>query len=132
MGILDSIVGQVLGNSKTQNNLFEAVVGLLGNQKIGGLAGLIEQFAGKGLGDIANSWISTGKNLPISPEQIQQGLGDKTIAKLSSQVGISAEEVTSKLSQLLPQVIDQLTPDGKIPQGDLVSKGMELLKGLTK
>lgn len=132
MGILDSIVGQVLGNSKTQNNLFEAVVGLLGNQKIGGLAGLIEQFAGKGLGDIANSWISTGQNLPISPEQIQQGLGDKTIAKLSSQVGISAEEVTSKLSQLLPQVIDQLTPDGKIPQGDLVSKGMELLKGLTK
>lgn len=105
---------------------------MLGNQQSGGLAGVIEQFKGEGLGDIVNSWVGTGKNLPVSPEQIKQALGDSTLSKLASQAGISVDEVSSHLSTLLPQVVDKLTPDGKVVQGDIMSKGMDMLKGLMK
>ncbi len=132
MGILDSIANQVLGKGGAQNSLLNAVVSLLGNQNAGGLAGLVEQFSGKGLGDIVNSWVSTGKNLPVSPEQIQQALGDNTIGKLASQAGLSSDQVTSQLSKLLPDIVDKLTPNGKIVQEDVMSKGMDLLKGLRK
>jgi uncharacterized protein YidB (DUF937 family) len=132
MGILDSITGQVFGGGRTQNPLINALVSMVGNQQSGGLAGLVERLNGKGLGDIVNSWVSTGKNLPISAVQIQEGLGDETISKLASQAGISPEEVRSQLAKLLPQVVDKLTPDGKISQGDIMSKGTDLLKGLLK
>ena len=132
MGILDSIAGQILGGGNAQDNVVNAIVSMLGNKQTGGLAGLVQQFAGKGLGDIVNSWVSTGKNLPITAEQVQQGLGDKTISNLASQTGIPVEDIVSHLTTLLPQVVDKLTPDGKIVQGDIMSKGMDLLKGLMK
>ncbi len=132
MGLLNRILGQVTGGGGAQNELMNALVGLLGNQQSGGLAGLVEQFSGKGLGDIVNSWVGTGANLPISAQQIQQGLGKDTIAKLASQAGISTDKVSSSLSKLLPQFVDKLTPEGKIPQGDVMAKGMDLLKGLMK
>ncbi len=131
MGLLDNIAQQVLGGG-TQNNLASAVMGMLNNPQAGGLAGLVQQFAGKGLGDVINSWVSTGQNLPITPEQIQQGLGNDTIRQLAAKAGLSAEQVSSHLSELLPNIIDKLTPDGKIPTGDLMSKGMDLLKGMMK
>jgi uncharacterized protein YidB (DUF937 family) len=130
MGILDQIAGQVLGASGKQNPMMDAVMSLLTSQESGGLSGLIQQFGSKGLGDIINSWVSTGKNLPISAQQVKQGLGGKTIAEFASKAGISSEDAVSELTRLLPQVIDRLTPDGKIPQGDLASRGMDLLKGL--
>jgi len=131
MGILDSIVGQVLGGGSSQNLSINAIMGLIGNQA-GGLEGMVKQFASKGLGDIINSWVSTGKNLPITPQQVQQGLGNKSVTDLAKKVGITPDEAASQLAKLLPQVIDKLTPSGKIPQGDLMAQGMDLLKGLTK
>ncbi len=130
MGLLDGIVGQVLGNSGAKNSLLNAVMSMVGNQQAGGLAGLVDQFKNQGLGDIVSSWVGTGKNLPITPEQIQQGLGSETIKKLASQAGLDPELVSSHLSQLLPHVVDKLTPDGNIPQGDILSKGVGLLKDL--
>ena len=132
MGLLDNIAGQVLGGGGGQTNLLNAVMGILGNQQAGGLAGVVKQFAGKGLGDIVNSWVSTGQNLPITPQQIQHGLGIDTINQLASKAGLSPDQVTSHLSELLPTVVDKLTPNGKIPQGDIMSQGMELLKGILK
>jgi uncharacterized protein YidB (DUF937 family) len=132
MGILDSIANQVLGGGKSANPMIDALLGHLGNQQSGGLGGLVQQFAGKGLGDIMNSWVSTGKNLPISEEQLKQALGGKAISQIASKAGISSDDAIGQLTQLLPQVIDKLTPDGKIPQGDLMAKGMDLLKGLMK
>jgi uncharacterized protein YidB (DUF937 family) len=132
MGLLDNIAGQVLGGGNSQNTLINAVMGLVGNQQSGGLGGLVQQFAKKGLGDVVNSWVGTGANLPITPEQIHQGLGKDTINQLASQAGISTGDVTSQLSQLLPQLVDKLTPNGKLPQGDIMSQGMDLLKGFLK
>lgn len=132
MGLLDSITSQVLGGGSVQSNLLNGVMGLLGNQQTGGIAGLVQQFAGKGLGDIVNSWVSTGKNLPITPEQIKQGLGSDAVSQLAAKAGLTPDQVTSHLSELLPNVVDKLTPNGQIPQGDIMSKGMELLKGILK
>ncbi len=132
MGILDNILGSVLGGGGTQNNLVNALMSMVGNQQSGGLAGLVQQFSGKGLGDIINSWVSTGKNLPITPQQVQQGLGKDVISELASKLGLSADAVSEHLSELLPQVVDKLTPDGKVSQENIASKGVELLQGLLK
>jgi uncharacterized protein YidB (DUF937 family) len=132
MGLLDSIAGQVLGGGKSPDVLINAVMGVLGSKESGGLAGIVKQFAGAGLGEIVNSWVSTGANLPVTPAQIQKGLGSNVIAQIASQAGVSNDDVAGQLSKLLPQVVDKLTPNGSIPQGDLMSQGMSLLKGLMK
>jgi uncharacterized protein YidB (DUF937 family) len=131
MGILDDLESMAAGGS-AQGNLLNAVTGLLTSQQGGGLTGLVQQFAGKGLGNIVNSWVGTGQNLPVTAQQIQQVLGSNTIRDLAAKAGLSPDEVTSHLSQLLPTIVDRLTPNGQIPQGDIMSKGMDLLKGLMK
>jgi uncharacterized protein YidB (DUF937 family) len=135
MGLLDNITGGALGSllgGGKQANLISALGGLLGNQQTGGLNGLVQQFASKGLGDIVNSWVGTGPNKSITPEQIQQGLGSDIVNQLASKVGIPANQITSQLANLLPGVIDKLTPNGQIPQGDVASEAMNLLKGFLK
>ena len=132
MGLLDDITGKVLGGSGAQSDLLTGVMGLLGNQQSGGLAGIAQQFAGKGLGDIVNSWVGTGQNLPITPQQIQQVLGGDTINQLASKAGLSPDQATSHLTELLPKIVDKLTPNGQIPKGDISSKGMDLVKDLMK
>jgi uncharacterized protein YidB (DUF937 family) len=105
-------------------------MGVLGNQQLGGLSGLVKQFAGQGLGNIVNSWVGTGANLPISSDQVKKGLGANLINELASKSGLSADDVTSHLTKLLPQVVDKLTPNGTIPQGDLATQGVNILKSI--
>ena len=124
-------MGQVLGGGNSQNLLINAIMSLIGGQS-GGLDGLVKQFTSKGLGDIINSWIGTGKNLPITPQQVQQVLGNKSVADIAKKVGITSDDAASQLSKLLPQVVDKLTPSGKAPTGDIMAQGMDLLKGLMK
>ncbi|MCS6296169.1 MAG: DUF937 domain-containing protein [Nitrospira sp.] len=133
MGLFDQL-GQaaagMVGQTGNQNPLLQAVVGLLAqNSSVGGLGGLIQAFQKNGLGDIVNSWVSTGKNLPISPEQIQQGLGGDLLKQLASQVGVSTEAAGGQLASLLPGLIDKLTPDGKMPDSKLIEQGLNLLRG---
>ena len=131
MGILDMLSGLGGKGSGKQDALMNAVVGLIGSQS-GGLEGFVQQLAGKGLGDIVNSWVSTGQNLPISIDQLKQGLGGSALSQLAAKTGIAPDQLTSQLTQLLPQIVDRLTPDGQIPKGDLAAQGMNLLKGLLK
>lgn len=93
-------------------------VGGLGNS-LGGLGGLINAFQRNGMGDQMQSWIGTGQNMPISPDQLQQILGQGTIGQIAQQLGLSPQASASGLSELLPQLIDRLTPNGQAPQGDL-------------
>jgi uncharacterized protein YidB (DUF937 family) len=132
MGLLDDLAGQVLGGGTAKGNLLNEVMGMLNNQQSGGLSGLVQQFSGKGLGDIVKSWVGTGQNLPITPQQIQQALGSDTVKQLAAKAGLSNDQVTSHLSELLPQVIDKLTPNGQMPSGDIMSKGMDILKVLMR
>ena len=128
MDILNT-VKSALGGGDKNNDLMSVVMNLVGGQK-GGLNGLISQFTSKGLGDVIGSWVSTGKNLPVSPDQLKNALGDDTVKNIASKLGMDSNAVTSQLSNLLPDVVDKLTPDGKVPQGDMLSKGMEMLGGL--
>ena len=122
-------VKSALGGGDKNNDLMSVVINLVGGQK-GGLDGLISQFTSIGLGDVVGSWVSTGKNLPVSPDQLKSALGDDTVKNLASKLGMDSNALTSQLSNLLPDVVDKLTPDGKVPEGDMLSKGMEMLGGL--
>ena len=127
MDILNT-VKSAIGGGDQKGDLMSSVMELLGGQ--GGLNGLVSQFASKGLGDIIGSWIGTGKNLPISADQLQSVLGNDTVKNLASKLGMDSGALTSQLSNLLPDVVDKLTPDGKVPEGDIMSKGMDLLGGM--
>lgn len=133
MGLLDSLVGalgQQLGGNAAggQNPLLQLAMNLV-NQP-GGLQGLIEQFSKAGLGQQAQSWVSTGQNLPISAEQLQQVLGGQggKLQELAAQFGVPQEKAAGGLAELLPSVIDHLTPNGAI-QGETVEKGLAGLAG---
>ena len=82
----------------------------------GGLGGLIEKFRQGGLEDVIKSWIGTGPNRQIAPNQLQHALGPDTIAKLESETGMPRDDLLTQLARLLPEVIDKLTPDGKLPK----------------
>jgi uncharacterized protein YidB (DUF937 family) len=84
----------------------------------GGLGALLEQFQRAGFGEQASSWVSTGDNLPLPPEAIGQVLGDDTLAQIARQAGVSEAEAGAGLAQLLPDVIDRVTPDGQAPDLD--------------
>ncbi|MBL8331010.1 MAG: DUF937 domain-containing protein [Rubrivivax sp.] len=124
LGGLGAALGSALGGSGG------------GGASGGGLAGLgqlVEQFQRGGLGDVVGSWVSTGQNLPISPDQLGQVLGNERISGMASQLGMNQGDLLGQLSQLLPEVVDKLTPGGQIPQqADLGNLGQlgSLLGGL--
>ena len=132
MGLLDDVFSNAAGvapaKEGSQTPLASAVLSLLSNQG-GGISGLVQQFTAQGLGHVVDSWISTGQNLPISPEQLQTVLGSEKIGVIAAKAGVSPETAQNGLAQILPQLVDHLTPNGEVPQGDLMSKAMELLKG---
>ena len=121
MSLMDQLgqaVGDLLGSGANKNPLMEALTGLLGqNSSVGGLAGLVQAFQKNGLGEIVNSWVSTGQNLPVNADQIKQGLGGDLFNQLASKAGLSADAAGSQLASLLPGLIDKLTPNGKIESG---------------
>jgi uncharacterized protein YidB (DUF937 family) len=123
MGLMDQLgqaVGGMMGGQPAQNPLLQAVTSLLGqNSNVGGLAGIVQAFQKNGLGDIVNSWVGTGKNLPITPNQIKQGLGGDFLSQLASKAGISPDAASAQLSSLLPDMIDKVTPNGKIESGGI-------------
>jgi uncharacterized protein YidB (DUF937 family) len=108
--------------------LLPALMGLLTG---GGLQQLVSSFQQKGLGEVVGSWVSTGKNLPVSPDQIQRALGPEELGQLAQQTGLDVGSLASQLSSLLPNVVDKLTPDGKLPEGGVLQDRLGgLLKGL--
>ncbi|MEN9480384.1 MAG: hypothetical protein RLZZ298_1779 [Pseudomonadota bacterium] len=131
MGLFDQVIGAMAsGQSGGNNALLETVMKMISDPQNGGLQGLIQSFQQGGLGDIVNSWVSTGQNLPISAEQIQSVLGNSSLGNIAAQLGLNTEQASGSLASMLPQLIDSLTPNGEVPQGgDLMSQGMEMLKG---
>jgi uncharacterized protein YidB (DUF937 family) len=131
MGLLGDILGKVVGGggAGTEAQIMSAVASMLSDKQSGGLAGLVDQFSKNGLGDIVSSWVSTGKNLPISTDQIAKGLGSQQISQIASKVGLPADKVSSTLASILPGLVDTLTPNGKLPTDDLLQEGLSMLKG---
>lgn len=132
MSLLGNIIGSALGGGNHsgggQNMLMQAVMGMITQH--GGIGGLEQKFQGGGLGQIFSSWVSTGQNLPVSPEQITQALGHDQVSQLAQQAGVSHGEAASSLAQLLPSIIDKLTPHGTAPTGNALQSGLSgLLSG---
>ena len=119
MGLLDSVMGALGQGGSSQPDLLQAVIAMLTQGGGAGLGGLVSQLQQGGLADIVNSWVSTGPNMPVSPGQLEGALGSDLISGLARQLGQSHGDVAGGLSQLLPQIIDQLTPHGRVPEGGL-------------
>lgn len=137
MGLFNSILNGLGGGgsgsglpAEHHNALLDAVVGMVSNQQTGGLQGLLQSFAQNGLGDIASSWVSTGKNLPISPAQLQGVLGSGKIQEIAQSLGLDESKLSAGLSQILPQVVDKLTPQGNVPGQDMLGEGLASIKKL--
>lgn len=130
MSLLDQVVGALAGGeSGGSSALLQTVLQLVNNPQTGGLEGLIRSFQQGGLGDIVNSWVANGQNLPVSGEQIEGVLGGSVLQDLAAQLGVSPQQASGSLANVLPHLIDQMTPNGEVPQGgDLLSQGLDLLK----
>jgi uncharacterized protein YidB (DUF937 family) len=121
MSIFDSLVQTALqsalgGNAESQTqNVVKSVVGMLTNSS-GGISGLVDKFKQSGLGDVAASWISTGENKPVSPQQLEAALGADKVAELAKEAGIPVDKGAEVLSQVLPAIVDKMTPEGAIPE----------------
>jgi uncharacterized protein YidB (DUF937 family) len=86
-------------------------------EKHGGVQGVVSQFEKNGLGATVQSWVGTGPNQPVSPDDVQRVLGPDLLKQLSEKSGVSIQDLTQKLAHVLPQAVDKLTPDGTIPKG---------------
>ena len=147
MGLLDSVLGAVVGGQQAQAGsgsgmgglssigslltmvtsnpqLMQVAVGMLGNDGThGGLGGLIQKFQQAGLGDVMSSWIGSGQNQPVSGDQLGQVLGSDAIGGLAEKLGISPDAAAGQLSAILPGLIDRLTPQGQVPENGLGNTG---------
>jgi len=142
MGMLDDLLGKHLGGlaqaAMKNPQVIAAIASLLSSRDTsvggsGGLAGLVQAFQGKGMGDMMSSWISTGPNPPISERQITDVLGADVLSQFAGKAGVPQGEAGGLLASLLPAVIDQLTPQGRVPESnDLESALGGLLSGLMK
>jgi uncharacterized protein YidB (DUF937 family) len=133
MGLFDALAREVLpkllaGRGRGQSPLVDIITSLLTNPQTGGMQGLAEAFKNKGMEDIINSWISTGKNMPISPEEILKALGNDRLRGFSEKAGVPQEEISGGLASILPEIIDKLTPQGRIPDSSLLEEELKEMK----
>lgn len=134
MAALALVANQVLGGSRSApgtaaanqgggltdllRNLGGAAGGAVPGGLAGGLGGLLEKFQQAGLGDVARSWVGNGQNQPVGPDQLGGALGPETVDHLTQQTGMNREDLLAQLAQALPQIIDRLTPNGRLPTQD--------------
>jgi uncharacterized protein YidB (DUF937 family) len=147
MGLLDSVLGAVIQNASqgqggapaahgggglgglvalaAQNpQLIQAVLSLLGNDgPVGGLPGLMAKFQQAGMGDVIASWLGSGTNQAISGDQLSRVLGAGPLSQVASQLGVGSSDAANQMAQVLPGLLDHLTPQGRAPQGGLGQSG---------
>ena len=109
MGMFDGILGGIVGAG-----MATVVNGIL--EKHGGLQGVVNEFERNGLGPTVQSWVGTGTNQPISPDEVHQAIGPDLLQQLAAKSGMSVPDLAKALAQVLPQAVDKLTPGGAIPK----------------
>ena len=129
MGLLDGILGSLAGgtnNGGAANPLLQLAMQMLANkggggtgggalESMGGLNGIINSFQQSGLGHLADSWVGTGENLPVSADQLSNVLGTDKIGEIASQLGMSQTDAAGGLAKILPELINHITPNGQLP-----------------
>ncbi len=136
MGLLDGLLGSVLGGMAGPQNqaqgggqLLQMVLTML--QQNGGIEGLLAKMQQAGYGGQAQSWIGTGQNQPVPPDALSQIFGQGQLADIARQLGMSREDAAGGLARTLPDVVDRMTPEGRIPEdtNDLVAQTLAKLRG---
>ncbi len=150
MGLLDSVIGALAGGTQGgasgaggggQAALINIVLGMLtqrggmgegagGAGGMGGLGDLLTKFQQAGLGDAADSWVGTGANQPVSPDQVEGALGSDLLSQIARQIGLPQRETAGQLSEMLPQVVDRMTPNGRVPEGGVNAEDLAGFEGL--
>lgn len=129
MSLLD-MAGELMGGQGGSQNAMSAVLSMV-NSHPGGLPGLISAFEQNGLGGAVSSWVSPGTpNQPVSGQQVQGALGSDQIQAVAAKLGVPPEMASTVIAQVLPGIIDHLTPNGQVPSGE--SNLMEMGEGLLK
>jgi uncharacterized protein YidB (DUF937 family) len=139
MGGLDDILGGMLGGKGGGGGGLESILGgltggrgggggagalmalapmLIGLLQGGGLQKILNQFQQEGLGDKAQSWVGTGDNEPVSPEEVRSALGDEQVHQAATQLGVSDDDAAAVLAQVLPEAVNGVTPEGHVPSED--------------
>lgn len=118
MSLLDTLMKTATGalasgSAGTTPGILDAIGALV--QDHGGLGGLVGKLRDAGLGREVDSWISTGQNLPVSAQDLLSALGQGPLADLARQAGIDPQQLAGHLADVLPKTIDQLTPNGRLP-----------------
>ena len=110
-----------------QSPLMQAAIQLI--QQNGGLPGIISKFQNGGMASQVGSWVGTGANVPINGNQLQEILGTGSIGQIAQQLGLSHGDASSELAQVLPQIIDKLTPNGQVPadHNDMLAQALSAL-----
>jgi uncharacterized protein YidB (DUF937 family) len=137
-GLLGNVIGSFLGGNPEQNLgsgnqpqggnvLLQIALSML--QQNGGLEGVLNKFREGGFAQHADSWVSTGANMNISADDLQQVFGSSKIGDLASRLGMPADQAGSVLAQVLPEVINRLTPQGQVPENsdDEIAQGLSTL-----
>jgi uncharacterized protein YidB (DUF937 family) len=132
MSLFDSLQNQAL-TTLLSNNSSPLVTGVLKmiQSHPGGLQGLVKSFQEKGMGDLVSAWVSTGPNPPATTDQVNEVLGNDKVEQMAAEAGVSRDTATSAIAQLLPTVVDKLTPDGHVPEhGNVLEMASRILQHL--
>jgi uncharacterized protein YidB (DUF937 family) len=120
MSFFDSLLNSVMsgfgGNTGVAGTLAKELLSGFQQNQGAGLSNLVEQLSKKGLGNVVQSWVGTGANQTVTPDQLSQAMDPGMLQQLASKLGISPDVLTSHLAEILPKIVDRLTPDGKLPQ----------------
>lgn len=126
MGLLDQLSGMLGGGQSGNQQLLQMALSLM--QGNGGLQGMLKQFQQSGLGDLASSWVGNGPNQSLGLDQLRDVVGGEQLGRLAQANGLSEDQAASGLSELLPQLIDKITPDGQVDTGDnALKQGLDIL-----
>ena len=129
MGMLDSLLGGMMGGGtqQAQNPLMQMAMQMI--QQNGGLPGIISKLQHGGMTEQVGSWVGTGQNMPVSGNQLQEILGSGSIGQIAQQLGMSHGDASSGLAQVLPELVNHLTPNGQVPDNhsDMLAQALSML-----
>ena len=130
MGLFDevlSMAGSAMGQQSEHAGALGAIMGYVNSPQVGGISGLEKMFQQGGLGEVFKSWVSTGQNMPISADALQNVLHSGALQEAAQRAGIDPNQLTGMMSTLLPHLVDKLTPNGQIPDASALQS---MMKGL--
>ena len=129
MGFLDDITAKLGGQNGQEGGLASLQRMFTCN---GGLQGMTSKLTSSGMGKQVQSWIGTGENQPVTGQQMQQAMDPNELHSMAQQAGMTDEEAGEQLAQAMPQMVNDATPQGQIPEQDPFSKGLDSLKRMLK